>query len=198
MIELIPTIKALGLIGIFLVIFSESGLLFGVFFPGDSLLFSAGLIASGGFFNINTLIIVCMIAAILGDSAGYWMGVKVGRKILYRDNIPFLRKKYVEKAEAFYQRYGVVTIIIGRFIPIIRTLAPVIAGVGKMHYRTFVFYNIIGGILWVLLLTLSGYFLGKVIPNPDSYILPIIIGIVFMSFLPLVYKYIRWLFRRDS
>jgi len=186
----IDIIKTVGLIGIFLIVFSESGMFFGFFLPGDSLLFSAGLIASGGFFDVRILIIGCIIAAILGDSVGYWMGKKMGPKVFYKDSGFFFRKKYIDDAEAFYKKHGVYTIVIARFIPIIRTFAPIVAGIGKMDYKTFISYNIIGGISWVLILVPLGYFLGKVIPNPDIYILPIIIGIIVISFLPIIYRYI--------
>ncbi len=192
--DLIVIIKAVGLIGIFLIVFAESGLFFGFFLPGDSLLFSAGLIAAGGFFDIRILILGCIIAAILGDSVGYFMGKKMGPKLFYKDTGFFFKKKRVEDAEAFYKKHGIYTIVLARFVPIIRTFAPIVAGIGKMKYKTFLSYNIFGGILWVLLVVSLGYFLGRIIPNPDIYILPIVIGIVGISLLPLVYKYAinRW------
>ncbi len=184
----IDIIKAVGLLGIFMMVFSESGMFFGFFLPGDSLLFSAGLIASNGFFDIKLLIIGCIIAAILGDTVGYWMGRKMGPKLFYKDKGFFFRKKRIDDAEAFYKKHGVITIIIARFIPVVRTFAPIVAGMGKMKYNTFITYNILGGIFWVLLLTLFGYFLGMKIPDPDTYILPIVIGIIGISILPLIYK----------
>lgn len=189
--DIIPIIKAVGLIGIFLIVFAESGLFFGFFLPGDSLLFSAGLIAASGFFDIQVLIIGCIIAAILGDSVGYFMGKKMGPKIFYRDTGFFFKKKRIDDAEAFYKKYGIYTIIIARFVPIIRTFAPIVAGIGKMHYKTFISYNILGGVFWVSLIVLLGYFLGRIIPNGDTYILPIIIGIIVVSFLPILFKYIN-------
>lgn len=186
----IVIIKTVGLIGIFLMVFAESGLFFGFFFPGDSLLFSAGLIASGGFFDIRILIAGCIIAAILGDSVGYWMGKRMGPRLFYKDTGFFFRKKRIEDAAAFYKKHGIYTIIIARFIPIIRTFAPIVAGIGKMEYKSFLSYNIIGGVMWVLILVLLGYFLGQIIPNPDIYILPIVLGIIVTSFLPIGYKYI--------
>ncbi len=183
-------IKAVGLIGIFMMVFSESGMFFGFFLPGDSLLFSAGLIASGGFFDVRILIIGCIIAAILGDSVGYWMGKKMGPKLFYKDSGFFFRKKRINDAEEFYKKHGVYTIVIARFIPIIRTFAPIVAGIGKMNYKTFLSYNIIGGVLWVTILVSIGYFLGKIIPNPDVYILPTILGIIVISLLPLLFRYI--------
>ncbi len=171
-------------------VFAESGLFFGFFLPGDSLLFSAGLIAASGFFDIKVLIVGCIIAAIFGDSIGYWMGKVMGPKLFYKDKGFFFKKKRIDDAEAFYKKHGIYTIVIARFIPIIRTFAPIVAGIGKMRYRTFISYNIIGGVLWVTLLISLGYFLGSLIPNPDTYILPIIVVIIFISLIPLIYKYI--------
>lgn len=188
--DIITIIETAGLIGIFLIVFAESGLFFGFFLPGDSLLFSAGLIASGGYFNLELLIIVCILGAILGDTVGYWTGKKMGPKLFYKEDGLFFRKKYIKDAEIFYEKHGKYTIIIARFIPFIRTFAPIVAGIGNMRYGTFLFYNILGGIGWVLLLIPSGYFLGRIIPNPDTYILPIVFGIVILSLIPVLYKYI--------
>lgn len=190
--DLITIIQTVGLIGIFFIVFAESGLLFGFFFPGDSLLFSAGLIASDGSLNIFVLIVVCIVGAILGDSVGYWTGKRIGPKLFYKEDSFFFKKKYVRDAEIFYEKHGIYTLIIARFIPFIRTFAPIVAGIGKMKYKTFIFYNIIGGISWVLVVVFLGYFLGRVIPNPDVYILPIVIGITVISMFPFVYKYTIW------
>lgn len=188
MLDPILIIKAVGVIGIILIIFAETGLFFGFFFPGDSLLFTAGIFASQGYLSIGVLIVGCIIAAILGDSIGYWSGKKYGRKLFDRDSGFFFRKKRLHDAEVFYEKHGKFTIIIARFVPIIRTFAPIVAGIGKMHYRTFISYNIFGGIVWTSSMLLLGYFLGGLIPNPDKYILPIAFVIILVSFVPIIVK----------
>lgn len=185
-------IKAVGVIGIILIVFAETGLFFGFFFPGDSLLFTAGIFASQGFFSIGVLLVGCMIAAILGDSVGYWSGKKYGRKLFDKEEGFFFKKKHLYDAEIFYQKHGKYTIIIARFIPIIRTFAPIVAGIGNMHYGTFISYNIFGGIFWVSLMLISGYFLGGIIPNPDKYIIPIAFLIIVLSFLPIIFKMLKY------
>ena len=191
MLDPILIIKTVGLIGIIFIIFAETGLFFGFFFPGDSLLFTAGLLASQGIFNIYFLIIFCIIAAILGDSIGYWSGKKYGRKLFERDAGFFFKKQRIYDAEEFYEKHGKYTIIIARFVPIIRTFAPIVAGIGKMHYSTFLSYNIFGGIIWVMGMSLLGYFLGGMITNPDKYIIPIALLIIFLSFIPVVIKIVK-------
>lgn len=185
-------IKAVGIIGIILIVFAETGLFFGFFFPGDSLLFTAGIFASQGFFSIGVLLVGCIVAAILGDSVGYWSGRKYGRKLFDRDEGFFFKRKRLYDAEIFYEKHGKSTIIIARFVPIIRTFAPIVAGIGKMHYGTFISYNIFGGVFWVTGLLLLGYFLGGMIPNPDTYIVPIAFLIIVLSFLPIIVKMIRF------
>ena len=177
-------IKTLGLIGVLAIVFAESGLFFGFFLPGDSLLFTAGLLASQGYLNIFALIIGSFIMAVLGDSVGYAFGKKVGPAIFTKENSLFFNKKYLLEAESFYKKYGKKTIVIARFVPIVRTFAPILAGVGKMEYKTFLSYNILGGMLWSFGLTILGFILGNTIPNIDRYILPIIIVIVAVSLLP--------------
>ena len=185
-------IKAVGIIGIFLIVFAETGLFFGFFFPGDSLLFTAGIFASQGFFSITLLLVGCIIASILGDSVGYWSGKKYGRQLFDRDHGFFFKKKRLYDAEIFYEKHGKSTIIMARFVPIIRTFAPIVAGIGQMRYLTFISYNIFGGIGWVTALLLSGYFLGGIIPNPDTYIIPIAFLIIVVSFIPIIVRMIRY------
>jgi len=192
----IVIIKAVGIIGIILIVFAETGLFFGFFFPGDSLLFTAGIFASQGFFSIGVLLVGCIIAAILGDSVGYWSGKKYGRKLFDRDESFFFKRKRLYDAEIFYEKHGKSTIIIARFVPIIRTFAPIVAGIGKMQYRTFISYNIFGGISWVAGMLLLGYFLGGIIPNPDTYIIPIAFLIIIISFMPIIVKMIRFKLNR--
>lgn len=184
-------VKTAGLAGVIAVVFAESGLFFGFFFPGDSLLFTAGLLASQGLLPIGWLLIGTAAAAILGDSVGYWFGKKAGPAIFSREDSFFFHKKHVERAQKFYELHGKKTIILARFIPIVRTFAPILAGVGKMDYRTFLSYNIIGGLAWSLGLTSLGYFLGALIPSIDRYLLPIVLLIIAISFVPIIHEYLR-------
>jgi len=179
--EIITTI---GIFGLFGVIFAESGLFFGFFFPGDSLLVTAGLLASQGYFRIEVLIPLLIIAAIAGDSIGYWFGKKVGQAIFNRKDTFLFKKAHLIKAHNFYEKHGGKTIIIARFVPIIRTFAPIVAGAVDMTYKNFISYNVFGGIFWVSAMLLFGYFLGNVFPNIDKYLLPVIAVIVFISILP--------------
>ena len=189
-IDLPALITTIGYVGVSLIIFAESGLFFGFFLPGDSLLFTAGLLASQGYFNIILLILGISIAAILGDQIGYLFGMKIGPKIFTKDDSFFFKKKYILDAENFYHKHGKKAVVMARFLPVVRTFIPILAGVGKMHYATFVTYNVIGGLVWGAGLTLLGYFLGQQIPNIDKYLLPIILAIIILSFLPTVFSYI--------
>ncbi len=182
--DLLSLIKTAGYIGIFGIVFAESGLFFGFFFPGDSLLFTAGLLASQGFLNLALLLLVTVIAAVSGDSVGYAFGHYVGPRIFTREDSFFFHKNHVQQARDFFERYGGKTLILARFMPIVRTFVPIVAGVGTMRYKTFLAYNVIGGLLWTAVVTLSGYFLGRIIPNVDHYLLPIIGLIVILSILP--------------
>lgn len=179
-------VATFGLLGVFAIVFAESGLFFGFFLPGDSLLFTAGLLASQGYFNVVVLWLGCMIAAIVGDSVGYWFGKKVGPKIFFRDDSFFFHKKHIDRTRAFYEKHGKKTIILARFVPIVRTFAPILAGVGQMEYRSFLSFNIIGGILWSTLLIFLGYGLGSFIPSIDRYLLPIVLLIILLSFVPII------------
>lgn len=191
MFNIIFLVKSVGLFGIFAIVFAESGLLFGFFMPGDSLLFSTGLLASAGYLNLGFLIGGSIVAAILGDSVGYYFGHKIGRRIFFKEDSFFFNKKYIDQTKAFYERHGRKTIILARFIPIVRTFAPILAGVGKMEYRIFLKWNIIGGFLWPIVIILAGYFLGNAIPNIDQFILPIALGIIFVSFIPFAFEIVR-------
>jgi len=177
-------VTAGGYLGVFAMIFAESGLLVGAVLPGDSLLFTAGLLAAQGFFAIIPLAALAAAAAILGDNVGYAFGRRVGARLFTRPRSRFFRPEYVEKAGVFYDTHGPRAIMFGRFIPIVRTFAPIIAGVGKMPYGTFLFYNILGGIVWGAGLTVLGYFLGNVIPDIDHYLLPVVLSIIALSLLP--------------
>lgn len=181
-------IKSFGYAGIAFIIFAESGLLIGFFLPGDSLLFTAGLLAQKGFLNIWVLLTITFFAAILGDSTGYTFGNRVGKSLFKKPNSRFFNHENLEKTEKFYEKHGPTTIILARFIPIIRTFAPVVAGISKMKYSTFLLFNLIGGFLWTIGITILGYFLGSIIPDIDKYLLPIILLIVIVSFLPAIHK----------
>ncbi len=184
-------ISSFGYAGLFAIVFAESGLMIGFFLPGDSLLVTAGLIASRNLFGIHILplIIVATIGAILGDSVGYWFGRKTGPRIFKRENSLLFHKDNLVKARKFYDRHGPITIVIARFMPFIRTFAPIVAGVGDMSYPVFISFNVIGGVLWVLAMTLLGFFLGTSIPNVDKYIHWIILAIVLVSVSPPLYHF---------
>lgn len=195
----LPTlIKFGGYAGLFSIIFAESGLFFGFFLPGDSLLFTVGILCSQGFFNIYVAIFLCFSAAVLGDGVGYAFGRFVGPKLFKKEDSFFFNKKHLLKAEAFYQKHGKKTIVLARFVPIIRTFAPILAGVAKMNYSVFFSYNIIGAILWAIGLPLAGYYMGSVIPNVDLYLLPIILGIILLSLLPIAIEIFRSFLRSKS
>ena len=198
MFDLVAIIKTAGYLGLFGIIFAESGLFIGFFLPGDSLLFTAGLLASRGFLNIFILIILTFLAAVLGDNTGYWFGKKTGPKIFNREDSIIFHKDHVAKAENFFKKYGPKTVIFARFIPIVRTFAPILAGVGKMRYKTFFTYNIIGGLLWTAGVSFLGYWLGQIIPNIDKYLLPILFGIIVISVLPNFYQILKAKKKKDK
>lgn len=172
-------------------IFLESGMLVGFFFPGDSLLFTAGFLASQGYLNIWLLTAGCFIAAVTGDSVGYFIGHKFGKRLFHKEDSLLFHKDHLKKAEEFYEKHGGKTIILARFIPVIRAFAPVVAGVGSMNYVTFLSYNIIGGLLWAIGIALAGYFLGSLIPDVDKYLLPIIGLIIIASIAPPAYHALK-------
>lgn len=184
-------IQTLGLLGVVLIVFAESGLFFGFFLPGDSLLFTAGFLASQGYISIVWLLILCFIAAVVGDTVGYFFGKKTGPMIFNKEDSFFFKKKHVEKAQAFYAKYGKKTIVFARFIPIVRTFAPILAGVASMDYRTFISYNLIGGFVWTWGMLGAGYILGHLIPEAEKYLTPIILGIIFISLLPGVIEWMK-------
>jgi membrane-associated protein len=189
--DLAKIIETIGYLGVLAIVFAESGLLIGLFLPGDSLLFTAGFLASVGLFNLPLLATSAFLAAVLGDNVGYAFGKRVGPVIFKREDSFWFHKKHVERTQRFYEKHGGKTIILARFVPIVRTLAPVLAGVGNMNYRTFFLYNVVGGFLWAVGLTSLGYFLGSMIPNIDRYILPIIVVIIILSFLPTIWHVIK-------
>lgn len=190
---LTPLVQAIGYPGLFAIVFLESGVFFGFFLPGSSLLFTAGLLATRGLFNPWALIILMFLAAALGDSAGYWFGNTVGVRLFLRPNSTFFRHDYLEKAKDFYDKHGVQTVFLARFIPIVRTFVPIVAGVVNMRYRVFLAYNLIGAALWAGGVTFLGYYLGEKVPFVQTYLTPIIIVIIIVTCVPLL-----WEFRKRS
>jgi len=182
-------IIGLGYAGVGGAIFAESGLFFGAFLPGDSLLFTVGLLASQGDFNIAILWSIVVVMAVLGDNVGYMFGKMVGPKIFTKEDSLLFRKSHVIKADAFYQKHGKKAIVLARFVPIIRTFAPIIAGVARMEYHTFFLFNVIGGVTWGTLLLSAGYSVGHYIPGADKYLEWIIIAIIVLSILPIAIEY---------
>ncbi|GAB3053385.1 DedA family protein [Micromonospora schwarzwaldensis] len=186
-------ISTFGLIGILAIIFAESGLLIGLFLPGDSLLFTAGLLVADGRYLHQPLWLLCLlaaIAAIIGDQVGYLFGKRVGPSLFRRPNSRLFKQENVHRANDFFARYGARSIVLARFVPIVRTFTPVIAGVSRMHYRTFVTYNVLGGVLWGTGVTVLGYFLGQ-ISFVKSNIEFILIAIVLVSVLPIGIQFLR-------
>ncbi len=188
--DLPELVRAVGYVGLFGIVFAETGLLIGFFLPGDSLLFTAGILAGQGYLNIYTTLLVLISAAIIGDSVGYAIGKKLGPKVFKKENSILFNKKHIDKAQAYFDKYGAMTIVIARFVPIVRTFAPTLAGVGKMNYGKFLFYNISGGLFWVLSVTLLGYYLGIKVANIEAFIIPGIIIIVLISISPYIYKFL--------
>jgi membrane-associated protein len=179
-------LDTVGTIGLLAVVFAESGLLIGFFLPGDSLLFTAGVLSAAGHLApLPVLLVGCFGAAFLGDQVGYAFGNRVGPALFRRPDSRVFKKEYVEKAESYFEKYGPKTIVLARFVPIVRTFAPVVAGVGKMHYRTFVAYNAVGAALWAVGVTTLGYVLGEAV-DIDKYLLPAIALIILASLVPVV------------
>jgi membrane-associated protein len=183
-------VRAGGLLALTVIVFVETGLLIGFFLPGDSLLVTAGIFAAKGDLDLLTLNLTLSAAAIAGDTVGYRIGYTTGPKIFTRENSLLFNRKHLISAKEFYDRYGGFTIVIARFIPIIRTFAPVVAGVGAMPYKRFVAFNVFGGIFWVMATTLAGYFLGTLIPNIEERIHLIIVIVIFLSLLPGIIKFV--------
>jgi membrane-associated protein len=177
-------VHAIGYIGIFFIVFAECGLFFGFLFPGDSLLFTAGFLASQKFLDINILVPLIIIATISGNVAGFWMGKKFTDWLMSKKESLFFKKKYVRRANKFYNKYGGSALIFARFVPIVRTFVPIVAGMAGMKSKKFMIYNIIGGFLWGAGITLLGYYLGEIIPGADKFLLPIVLVIIFLSILP--------------
>ncbi|MBY0294381.1 VTT domain-containing protein [Patescibacteria group bacterium] len=190
-IDPIQIVETLGYIGIFSIVLAESGIFIGFFLPGDSLLMTAGLFATQGTLSIVTLLIIVPIAAILGDSIGYSFGKFIGPRLFTKEDSWLFNKKHIERSRKFYEKHGPRAVLIARFIPIVRTFVPIIAGVGEMKYSKFLMYNIVGGFLWADIFLLAGYFLGQMIPNLEVYILPIVAVIILLSILPIGWEWYK-------
>ena len=191
MFDLVALIKTAGYLGLFAIVFAESGLLIGFFLPGDSLLFTAGFLASQGYLAIVPLIILLFIAAVSGDAVGYLFGKKLGPRIFSRPKSFWFRPSHIEKTKTFFERYGAKTILLSRFLPAVRTIAPIMAGVGGMRYRVFATYNAIGALAWACGLTLLGFIFGQSVPHADQYLVPIVLLIIALSILPTVWQIIK-------
>src|SRR5262245_41391449 len=184
--------------GLILIVFAETGLMIGFFLPGDSLLVTAGLFAAKGDLQITWLNVALIAAAILGDATGYWIGYRTGKALYSRPNSFLFRREHLIRTHAFYERHGGKTIVIARFMPIIRTFAPVVAGAASMTYRRFAIYNVVGGFAWVLSMTLTGYYLGLAVPDIDKHIHIVVAVVIALSLLPAVISFIRARLQRDA
>lgn len=191
-------VQSAGYLGVGGIVFAESGLLIGFFLPGDSLLFTAGFLSSQGFFDIRIMAALCFIAAVTGDSVGYAFGHRYGRKLFSRPDSRFFKHENLLRAEAFYEKHGGKTIILARFIPVVRTFAPIVAGMGKMSYPKFLSYNVIGGAIWGIGMPYLGFWLGGLVPNIDRYLLPVLAIIIFLSVLPGITEMLKTPERRQT
>lgn len=180
------------------IVFTETGLLIGCFLPGDSLLITAGLVAAAGGLNIWWVNGLLIVAAVVGDSVGYGIGLRIGPRIFTRPKSLLFNPRHVERTREFYRRHGPKTIVIARFVPIVRTFAPVLAGVGQMEYRRFLFYNVFGGAGWVLSMTWAGYLLGRAVPNIERHIHLLVIIVIVLSCIPIGTEILRERRRRAS
>jgi membrane-associated protein len=180
-----------GLLMLVVIVFAETGLMIGFFLPGDSLLVTAGVFCAAGHLQLWTLLTAVTAAAIAGDQVGYWIGYRAGPLLFRREDSLFFKRRHLMRTHAFYERHGGKTIILARFMPIIRTFAPVVAGVGEMQYRRFVSFNVVGGFLWVWSMALLGFSLGHTIPDIDRHIHLVILVVVFLSILPGIIELIR-------
>lgn len=197
MFDLVSLIKGAGYLGIFGIVYAETGLLVGMFLPGDSLLFTAGFLSSQGFLNIAVLCAITGIGAVLGDNTGYWLGRRFGPTVFSRKDSLLFDSSYLGKAQHFYATYGSKTLVLARFIPVIRTIAPTMAGVGRMRYAKFLLFSIVAATVWGIGLPLAGYYIGSIIPGVDKYIIPIVLLIILVSVAPGIWHVVRDAHRRS-
>jgi membrane-associated protein len=184
-------IRAGGLAVVCGIVFTETGLFFGFFLPGDSLLVTAGILAAAGHLSLAWMLSLVTLCAILGDQLNYLVGRKAGKALYSRPDSLFFKKKHLERAHDYYEKYGVKTIIIARFIPIVRTFCPAVAGAARMTYRTYLTFDIVGGMLWVFTTVLGGFFLGRSVPNVKENLHIVIAVVVFLSILPAIFEALR-------
>ncbi|MGH7598633.1 MAG: DedA family protein [bacterium] len=189
-------IKWGGMVMICAIVFAETGLMIGFFLPGDSLLVTAGVFAAAGHLDIYLMLVVVSLCAVVGDQLGYYIGQKTGAALFKREDSLLFKRSHVQRAQMFYEKYGAKTIVIARFVPIVRTFAPVVAGVGQMQYRRFVTYNIAGGILWVWSMLLLGFFIGNTVPDINKHIHKVIVVVIVLSILPAIIEI--WRERRNG
>ena len=182
--DLKTILLTVGYVGIFAIVFAENGLFFGFFLPGDSLLFTAGFLASQGYFSLAVLLVLLSVASISGNSVGYWFGERVGRRLFTRENSIWFHKKHLVTAHEFYDKHGGKAIVLARFLPIVRTFVPIVAGLAQMTHARFLLFNVVGGLVWVFGLTCGGYVFGSVIPDVDRYLLPVVLLIIIVSIMP--------------
>ena len=187
-----------GIVGLAAIVFTETGLLVGFFLPGDSLLVTAGLFAARGDLDVALLVGCLICAAVFGDTVGYNIGARTGPRLFSRADSLLFNRKHLMTTKEFYERHGPFTIVIARFVPIIRTFAPVVAGIGAMEYRRFLAYNVMGGIGWVLAMVLGGYFLGQIVPDIHDHIHKVIVVVIVLSLLPAIIKVAKDKFKRQS
>ncbi len=180
-----------GVFAICIIIFVETGLFVGFFLPGDSLLVTAGILSAAGILNVYYLLIFASLSAIIGDQLGYYIGHKIGKPLFTKEDSKIFKKKHLEKAKAFYDKHGPKTIVLARFIPIVRTFAPAVAGAADMKYSKFVSYNIFGGLLWVMLTVLGGFFLGVMIPDIEKKLHIVIAVVILASFIPIIIEFLK-------
>ena len=190
-------LSSFGLIGMAVILFAECGLLIGFFLPGDTLLLAAGVSLAVGTIStpLPAFLVVAPIAAIVGNLVGYWIGYKTGKALYSRPNSLLFRREHLLKTHEFYEKHGGKTIIIARFMPIFRTFAPVVAGAAEMTYRRFAIYNVAGGIGWVTSMTLTGYFLGRAVPDLDQHLHLVVATVIFLSLLPGIVAWLRERYR---
>ena len=191
MLDVESIIQSGGLLLVALIVFAESGLLIGFFLPGDTLLFTAGFFAAQDKLPLLPLILVVIAAAVIGDNVGYQIGRRLGPRIFRKKDGILFRHEHIERAEKFYEKHGGKTIILARFVPVVRTFAPMVAGVGKMPQRRFAFFNVFGGVFWGGSVILLGYFLGSRIPNIDKCLMPIVVLAMVFTFAPTVYHILK-------
>ena len=184
-------LEAFGTIGLFLIVFAESGLFFGFFLPGDSLLFVAGLLAAQGHLSLPVILVGCFVAAVAGDQVGYSFGRMTGPRLFRRPDSRLFKQQHLQRARDYFEEHGAKTILLARFVPIVRTFAPIVAGAAAMPYRTFISFNIVGGLVWAVGVQLLGFFVGEAIPDAEKWLLPMVGVIIIVSFIPVALEFRR-------